>query len=60
MAIQKLTVDALADNTITDSVIADDSIDIEKLSNVNLNIAPEILEIQVDAQIGRASCRERV
>jgi hypothetical protein len=49
MAIQKLTVDALADNTITDSVIADDSIDIEKLSNVNLNIAPEILEIQVDA-----------
>jgi len=49
MAIQKLTVAALADNTITDSVIADDSIDIEKLSNVNLNIAPEILEIQVDA-----------
>ena len=49
MAIQKLTVDALANNTITDSVIADDSIDIEKLSNVNLNIAPEILEIQVDA-----------
>jgi hypothetical protein len=49
MAIQKFTEAALANLTLTDAVIADNSIDIEKLSNVNLNIAPEVLEIQVSA-----------
>ena len=49
MAIQKFTEAALADLALTDAVIADNSIDIEKLSNVNLNIAPEVLEIQVAA-----------
>jgi len=49
MAIQKFTEAALADLALTDAVIADNSIDIEKLSNVNLNIAPEVLEIQVSA-----------
>ena len=49
MALQKLTVDALLDGTIDNDAIAADSIDISKLSNVDLNIAPEVLEIQVDA-----------
>ena len=56
MAIQKFTEAALANLTLTDAVIADNSIDIEKLSNVNLNIAPEVLEIQVSApQAGQAT-----
>src|SRR5210317_443376 len=49
MAIQKFTEAALANLTLTDAVIADNSIDISKLSNVNLNIAPEVLEIQVSS-----------
>jgi len=49
MALQKLTVAALQDGTITSDAIAEDSIDISKLSNVNLNIAPEVLEIQVSS-----------
>src|SRR5210317_432028 len=49
MAIQKFTEAALANLTLTDAVIADSSLPLSKLSNVNLNIAPEVLEIQVAA-----------
>ena len=49
MTLNKLTSDALADNTIDSDSIANNSIPIEKLSNVNLAIAPEVLTIDVAA-----------
>jgi len=49
MTLNKLTSDALADNTIDNDSIANNSIPIEKLSNVNLAIAPEVLTIDVAA-----------
>src|SRR5210317_2299474 len=49
MAIQKFTEAALANLTLTDAVIADSSLPLSKLSEVDLNIAPEVLEIQVSA-----------
>ena len=49
MTLNKLTSDALADNTIDNDSIANNSIPIDKLSNVNLAIAPEVLTIDVAA-----------
>ena len=68
MAIDKLKTTSLEDNSITSDKIAsgavtisdigDNEISMAKLSQVDLTIAPEVLEIQVDApdagQIGRA------
>jgi len=49
MAIQKLALGALADSSVDNDAVVNNSIDIGKLGNVNLNIAPEVLEINVDA-----------
>ena len=49
MAINKIPGEAIEDNAITSDSIAANSIPIEKLSNVNLSIAPETLTIDVAA-----------
>ena len=59
MAIDKIIASSLADNAITSDKIApgavtindipDGEITLAKLSEVDLNIAPEVLEIQVSA-----------
>jgi len=49
MPINKISGEAIEDNAITSDSIAANSIPIEKLSDVNLSIAPEVLEIQVAA-----------
>ena len=49
MAINKISGEAIEDNAITGDSIAANSIPIEKLSNVNLSIAPETLTIDVAA-----------
>ena len=49
MAINKIPGEAIEDNAITSDSIAANSIPIEKLSNVNLSIAPETLTIDLAA-----------
>ena len=44
-----ITTNQIATNAVTNADILDDAITMDKLNQVNLAIAPEVLEIQVDA-----------
>jgi len=67
MAIDKLKTSSLEDNSVTspklapgavtEDDISDSSLPLSKLSEVDLNIAPEVLEIQVSAPAAESTAQ---